>query len=172
VHDHTVDEVGLLGAAVHAGGVVGFDVRATREMKGHVVNREGRDGVEQLDDPLVRQPVGDVEQAQAAAGPQRRKLLASGKIAARLDDLQARPIEPVLLDEDVCHDGTGRHEEIACPVGGEVETASQRRPTRRTCSPGMLVHDGDGERTVVSTPQRADSGPGVEAVDDDDVRRR
>ena len=85
VDDDSIDEVGLFASTPDAGGVFGVDVGATREVQGHVVVRERGDGVEQLEDPLVGQPVGDVEQSEAAPGPQapRRAPTAGGRSPAR-----------------------------------------------------------------------------------------
>ena len=168
--DDSIRQVKLLDPTMDQSAVSGRDVGPTGEMKGHVVRGERGDGLEQFENPFVGEPVGDVEQCQAATGPERRYPIGPGRwqIATRRNDLDPHGIESVIADQLARHNRSWCDNEIAMPVGGDVESPTKRARPRAVGSSGMLVNHGDRERSVISS-ERGRCGPGVQAVDHDDV---
>ena len=151
-----------------------LDVGATREMQGDVVSRKRGDGVEQLDDPLVRQPVGDVEQSEAAPGPASAGTAPAGARSQPGSMTSTRSgSSPCSATSSVGNERPGRDDEVAGPVGGDVETTTEAcAPSREPSDPPgcwCTMATVGGRRLRRTAPAHL---PGVQAVDHDDIGRR
>ncbi len=128
-------------------------------------------GVEQLEQPLVRRPVRHAEEGDAATLAQvRRRRRTEGHVGTRLDDADPRRGEAVDVDELGPERLTGGDEQVASAIEGSIERSLQRRAGRRLADPARWLVEHRGEGPV--GPPRHDPGgdrPGGDAVHDDDA---
>jgi hypothetical protein len=167
-----IDQIGLLDALPYEPAVPRVHIGPTDEMQGDVVGRQERDGLEQLDDPLVRQPVGDIEQPHSAPCSQRWHRSGVGEIASRLDDLESFRLESVLLAELASQERPRSDDPIAATICGEVDAATEcTYPPGAVRAAGVLMRDRNGDRTA-SASHGDSHGPCIQAVDEHDIGTR
>ena len=169
VDDRAPAHAGALEPRRHGRPVARVRVGPTDEMERDVVVWQSGDRVDQLDEALVRQPIGDRDHAEPALVAEWGTGAGEREVAAGRDHLHR--CDPVVA-EGTGQDRAGRDHEVAASVGREVEDAARPTTPARTVDPARHLMDERDHGGPPTAAERVDELPRREAVDHDDIGGR